>query len=68
MLVLTRKIGERTLIGELIVLTVLRANRRRVSLGIEAPPDVTVRREELLSSQEVDPTSLTPRKKCNKPR
>ena len=68
MLVLTRKIGERTMIGEMIVLTVLRASSRRVRLGIEAPPDMTVRREELFTSQEPDPTSATPRGKGNKPR
>ncbi len=47
MLVLSRKVGERIVIGETVVLTVLEANGRRIRLGIEAPPDVSIWREEL---------------------
>jgi carbon storage regulator len=55
MLVLSRKLGERLVIADTIVVTVTQIDRGRVRLGIEAPPDVRVVREELqtqgLSSQ-----------------
>lgn len=47
MLVLSRKVGERILIGENIAVTVVRITGGGVRLGIEAPADVTVIREEL---------------------
>ena len=49
MLVLTRKVGERLLIGPDITITVLQMQGNRVRLGIEAPADVAVLREELRS-------------------
>ena len=47
MLVLTRKIGQRICIGDTIVLTVVRVHGDKVRLGIEAPADVAVHREEV---------------------
>lgn len=47
MLVLSRKEGERIVIGEGITLVVSRIAGNRVSIGIEAPKDVTVVRGEL---------------------
>jgi carbon storage regulator len=47
MLVLSRKVGERVLIGEEIVLQVLEASGQRIRLGIEAPIGVGIWREEL---------------------
>lgn len=47
MLVLSRKVGQRLHIGEGIVLTVLQLKNRQVRLGIEAPEDVDVFREEI---------------------
>jgi len=47
MLVLTRKAGEKILIGEDIVVTVLEVLGQRVRIGIEAPAEVTILREEL---------------------
>lgn len=47
MLVLTRKVGEKVLIGDSIVLTVVRIQGDKVRLGIEAPPDVPIHREEV---------------------
>lgn len=47
MLVLTRKAGERIHIGAGIVLTVVRVQGDRVRLGITAPPDVVIHREEV---------------------
>ncbi len=48
MLVLSRRFNERILIGESIVLTVIKTQGGNVRLGIEAPPEVTIVREELL--------------------
>ena len=47
MLVLSRKIGESILISESIRLTVVQAKNGRIRLGIDAPPEVIVLREEL---------------------
>jgi carbon storage regulator len=54
MLVLSRKVGERMLIGDEIVLTVLDMSGRRIRLGIEAPADVAIQREEIASSWTAD--------------
>lgn len=48
MLVLTRRVGERVLIGNSIVVTVASVDSEgRVRLGIDAPRDVEVDREEV---------------------
>jgi len=47
MLVLTRKIGERIMIGEDIVLTVIDCTSGRVRLGFEGPKEVQIDREEI---------------------
>jgi carbon storage regulator len=47
MLVLSRKKGQRIHLGESIVLTVLRCHGSQVRLGIEAPEDVVILREEI---------------------
>jgi carbon storage regulator len=47
MLVLSRKASERILIGNTIVLTVVKIQGSAVRLGIEAPPEVHIARAEL---------------------
>ena len=47
MLVLSRKVGERIVIGDDVTLVVSRVSGNRVSIGIEAPDDVKVIRGEL---------------------
>ncbi len=57
MLVLSRKLGERIRIGGSIVVTVVRINGGGVRLGIEAPPELAVVREELYQRlHEMDPS------------
>jgi carbon storage regulator len=46
-LILTRRIGESVNIGNDITITVLRAKGIQVRLGIQAPKDVPVHREEI---------------------
>lgn len=50
MLVLTRKLGEKIMISDDIVVTVVafgQGGDKKVRLGIEAPPDVKVLRQEV---------------------
>ena len=47
MLILTRKSGERITIGDRIRVTVLEIKGKQVRLGVEAPPDTRVHREEI---------------------
>ncbi len=47
MLVLSRKERERIRLGDSIVITIVRVSGDRVRLGIEAPGDMLVLREEL---------------------
>ena len=47
MLVLTRKQGEVLIINDHIKIKIVRINGNQVSVGIEAPTSVSVRREEL---------------------
>ena len=47
MLVVTRKIGERILIGDKVVVTVVKIGNGGVRIGVEAPPEMAIVREEL---------------------
>ncbi|BCJ43096.1 hypothetical protein GCM10010168_01620 [Actinoplanes ianthinogenes] len=47
MLVLTRRAGESVMIGDDVVITVLEARGDVIRLGIQAPRDVQVHREEV---------------------
>jgi carbon storage regulator len=48
MLILTRRIGETIKIGADITVVVLSVKGRQVRIGIDAPKDVAVHREELI--------------------
>ena len=52
MLVLSRKVGEKILIGNGIVVTVLESKGRQIRLGIEAPANVSVWRGELVANKD----------------
>ena len=47
MLVLSRKQNERIRVGDSVVVTIVRVSGDKVRIGIEAPPNVRVLREEL---------------------
>lgn len=47
MLILTRRIGEKLVIGEGTFFTVLGIKGNHVRLGVEAPADVPIHREEI---------------------
>ncbi|MFM7319725.1 MAG: carbon storage regulator CsrA [Isosphaeraceae bacterium] len=54
MLVLSRKMNESIVIGDNIVITVVKVDRNTVRLGIEAPPEVKVFRQELIENRPGD--------------
>jgi carbon storage regulator len=54
MLVLSRKLGEKILIGDSIVLTVVKIDRNQIRLGIEAPVEVAIYREEISPARTPD--------------
>jgi carbon storage regulator len=54
MLVLSRKLGEKIYIGDNICITVVDIDRGKIRLGIEAPRDVPIYRQELLPLKGTD--------------
>jgi carbon storage regulator len=60
MLVLSRKLGEKIVIGDNIVVTVVKIDRNQIRIGIEAPPDVPVYREEILPERAPSESNETP--------
>ena len=47
MLILTRRVGETVMIGEDVTVTVLGVKGNQVRIGVNAPRDVAVHREEI---------------------
>jgi carbon storage regulator len=52
MLVLSRRIGERLIIDDRITVTVLEVRGGQIRLGVEAPAEVPVWREEVMARKE----------------
>ena len=55
MLVLSRKVSERIWIGDEICVTIVRINGNAVRVGIDAPPNLAVVRDELKQRQQPVP-------------
>ncbi len=53
MLVLTRRLGERILIGDQIEVTVVRIGSGVVRIGVNAPAEMTVMRPEIRSPRRI---------------
>jgi len=47
MLILTRRIGEKLVIDENVIVTILAAKGSQIRIGIEAPRDLPIHREEI---------------------
>ena len=47
MLILTRKVGEKIIIGENVTVTVLAVKGSQIRIGIDAPREIQVHREEI---------------------
>ena len=63
MLILTRRIEESVIIGDDIKVTVLSINGNQIRLGIQAPREVAVHREEIyrrIKENEPQPDCLAP--------
>lgn len=62
MLVLSRKLGEKIYINDNICITVVDIDRGKIRLGIEAPRDVPIFRQELLSQPNPKAATASPDK------
>jgi carbon storage regulator len=60
MLVLSRKPGERILIGDKIAITVVRIAPGIVRIGVEAPEELPILREELANGRSLPPENGAP--------
>jgi len=47
MLILTRRVGEALMIGDDVVVKILHVDGNQVKIGIEAPKEIPVHREEI---------------------
>ena len=52
MLILTRRVDESLVIGDNVTVTVLGVKGNQVRIGVDAPRDVSVHREELAQKQD----------------
>lgn len=60
MLILTRRIGESLLVGDDIKVTVLGVKGNHVRLGIDAPCDISVDREEIRNKPDYEERKVKP--------
>ena len=68
MLILTRRVGETVMIGNDVTVTVLGVKGNQVRIGVNAPRDVAVHREEIfehIKREEQEGVSARPAKSGN---
>ena len=66
MLILTRRVGESLVIGDDITITVLGVKGNQARLGVNAPRDVAVHREEIMDKIQAGDTQGGDRKRDDK--
>ena len=59
MLILTRKVGEMIRIGDVVTVRVLEVRGGQVRLGVDAPADVRIFREEIYQARDVESSGET---------
>ena len=60
MLILTRRVGETVMIGDNVTVTVLGVKGNQIRIGIDAPRDVSVLREEISNRARPESAMRTP--------
>jgi carbon storage regulator len=65
MLVLSRKLNEKIIIDDEIIISVVRIDNKQVRIGIEAPRSVSVMREEIHASRSDSPLPCSPCSPCS---
>ncbi len=58
MLILTRRVGETLMIGDDVTVTVLGVKGNQVRIGVNAPRDVAVHREEIYERIKLENTNV----------
>lgn len=62
MLILTRRVGESLMIGDEVTVTVLGVKGNQVRIGVNAPKDVAVHREEIYERIQAEKSGDLPKK------
>ena len=60
MLILTRRVGESLMIGDEVTVTVLGVKGNQVRIGVNAPRDVSVHREEIYERIQAEKDASAP--------
>jgi carbon storage regulator len=58
MLILTRRVGETLMVGDDVTVTIVGVKANQVRIGINAPKDVTVHREEIYERIRSEPHAV----------